>query len=941
MQPSLDLHTQAQVAVSSPKLSQREPSTPPSTKPPKYSRASPAAEVKTEDLTPAVDAQEPLQLVMNPSSHRIQSPVHGRKSLTEDKRRPSSPSCPPLQSNSLPKASRPSEDTQFRHQDAVHPKDEVQASAPVRKRKKVEGKSLLKEKAAAKPVKAATHDPVPFAQPHSLTVNRAEVTEDDDPHDWLMEHYGGASTSHASHHHGASRNTVVEEKLFSSRPALSKDESSRDFGSTDDASARTSVQTVKRVLKDSKDVHVSPRMRSSTPTAMFEEEIGPVEVDQHARAPTIKSHRGSTHSLQGMKARVADVDMDLDAELDLVAGPRGTDVDATLKIDNTSEMDVEDELLSLLDDNPRPHKGSSHTHPRLEGLDLKAISPAPSAHTPTEQMLLTYSSANKSKHTTKRAEKSDRESMPPPSHTPDLAKAQDLTTSKKGEAAASANVKKKDGTVKKQTPAKPKVSKTTSAPKAAGKASGKEGSSTPVPSASNATLAAPTTSASGKVRKTTSYPAGSPSGVGAAVKRAVSSVTGGVSSRSRSTSVMPGAHDTDKAGDKKAHDGPEEEPVVDDKLYCICKTKYDEDRVMIACDRCDEWYHTQCVNMPDLEVDLVDQFICPICIANNPHLLLKTTYKQRCYSGVNHPHPSSPAACHKPARGAVSKYCSDDCAVKNMQSKIRRWGGDKAALWEGVKDADKREAVVMKCLANGELDGQQDNKASKWNEDGSPDSHVQVVKPSRTKIQREIDRLNSLLSRVPVRRNALKKEEEILLWREHLVELAIARADMMGECGWDQRLCFGDHEIAEFGSEVLKSYDNFGDQGTPDAMQVDGNEEWWCRGKKKCDRHAGWQKLRQAETELDKEVLNAGLDKITAEERDLRNRIEDIFKETSTSSNFGHKESSSDNGFVPLKLVNGDSPAAVDLAGVNCARTKVNGTGTDHRRMKGKKRKPE
>ncbi|KAF9499712.1 hypothetical protein BDN71DRAFT_1350382, partial [Pleurotus eryngii] len=52
----------------------------------------------------------------------------------------------------------------------------------------------------------------------------------------------------------------------------------------------------------------------------------------------------------------------------------------------------------------------------------------------------------------------------------------------------------------------------------------------------------------------------------------------------------------------------------DDKLYCVCKTKYDEDRVMIACDRCDEWYHTQCVSMTDLEVDLVDQFICPLCI---------------------------------------------------------------------------------------------------------------------------------------------------------------------------------------------------------------------------------------------------------------------------------------------------------------------------------------
>jgi len=73
------------------------------------------------------------------------------------------------------------------------------------------------------------------------------------------------------------------------------------------------------------------------------------------------------------------------------------------------------------------------------------------------------------------------------------------------------------------------------------------------------------------------------------------------------------------------------EEGMEDKLYCVCKTKYDDERVMIACDRfvaancwvsirsyslysCDEWYHTSCVNMPDLEVDLVDQFICPICV---------------------------------------------------------------------------------------------------------------------------------------------------------------------------------------------------------------------------------------------------------------------------------------------------------------------------------------
>lgn len=57
-------------------------------------------------------------------------------------------------------------------------------------------------------------------------------------------------------------------------------------------------------------------------------------------------------------------------------------------------------------------------------------------------------------------------------------------------------------------------------------------------------------------------------------------------SRSRSASVMPGSGGLD--GDSKAEKQEEEEESdanEDDKLYCVCKTRYDEDRFMIACDR--------------------------------------------------------------------------------------------------------------------------------------------------------------------------------------------------------------------------------------------------------------------------------------------------------------------------------------------------------------------
>jgi COMPASS component SPP1 len=49
---------------------------------------------------------------------------------------------------------------------------------------------------------------------------------------------------------------------------------------------------------------------------------------------------------------------------------------------------------------------------------------------------------------------------------------------------------------------------------------------------------------------------------------------------------MPGSGaDGDvKIVDQDAEEG-EGKDADDDKLYCVCKTKYDEDRVMIACDR--------------------------------------------------------------------------------------------------------------------------------------------------------------------------------------------------------------------------------------------------------------------------------------------------------------------------------------------------------------------
>lgn len=63
-------------------------------------------------------------------------------------------------------------------------------------------------------------------------------------------------------------------------------------------------------------------------------------------------------------------------------------------------------------------------------------------------------------------------------------------------------------------------------------------------------------------------------------------------SRSRSISVMPGGSVGPDSSEKQDDDDQDVLAAAagDDKLYCVCKTKYDEDRFMIACYKCVFWF---------------------------------------------------------------------------------------------------------------------------------------------------------------------------------------------------------------------------------------------------------------------------------------------------------------------------------------------------------------
>ncbi|KAL1884225.1 hypothetical protein VTK73DRAFT_5361 [Phialemonium thermophilum] len=85
--------------------------------------------------------------------------------------------------------------------------------------------------------------------------------------------------------------------------------------------------------------------------------------------------------------------------------------------------------------------------------------------------------------------------------------------------------------------------------------------------------------------------------------------------------------------------------------YCICRGP-DNHRFMIACDKCEDWFHGDCIGMDKYTGEnLVQRYICPNCTDGKMYV---TRYKKTC----------ALRGCEKPARIYDEKdssvFCCDD-----------------------------------------------------------------------------------------------------------------------------------------------------------------------------------------------------------------------------------------------------------------------------------------
>lgn len=102
-------------------------------------------------------------------------------------------------------------------------------------------------------------------------------------------------------------------------------------------------------------------------------------------------------------------------------------------------------------------------------------------------------------------------------------------------------------------------------------------------------------------------------------------------------------------------------------VYCICK-KRDYGELMVGCDGCDDWFHFECMKIPETYRNLVESFICPYCRvgitgpgSKGDGECPKSLWKKKCRL----------QDCYEPCESG-SKYCSKEHGKEYMSRLLNK-----------------------------------------------------------------------------------------------------------------------------------------------------------------------------------------------------------------------------------------------------------------------------
>jgi len=171
-------------------------------------------------------------------------------------------------------------------------------------------------------------------------------------------------------------------------------------------------------------------------------------------------------------------------------------------------------------------------------------------------------------------------------------------------------------------------------------------------------------------------------------KKGGSGVSGAKKKTATSPATLPGLSEEGTGADGAGGASSEES---DSGPYCLCRGP-DNHRFMIACDRCEDWFHGECIGMDKYTGEnLVQKYICPNCNDNDRYV---TRYKKMC----------SLDGCTRPARIDNLKEPSIFCSHEHCQ-----------AWWEQlIAGLPKTKGIGFDNLTQDEFMGLLDTQDKTW-----------------------------------------------------------------------------------------------------------------------------------------------------------------------------------------------------------------------------------
>ncbi|CAO3618001.1 unnamed protein product [Cunninghamella blakesleeana] len=266
-------------------------------------------------------------------------------------------------------------------------------------------------------------------------------------------------------------------------------------------------------------------------------------------------------------------------------------------------------------------------------------------------------------------------------------------------------------------------------------------------------------------------------------------------------------------------------------LYCICQKPYDAPSFMIACDRCDQWFHGECINISEKEGEFIDLYFCSNC---NKETGRSTSWKPKCIN----------SACNKAARistnqGYKSKYCSYECGMEVARSQLE--SADKQQ-YTTTNDKDIYEFIISK------------RKKCRLLSYAHKEDHENLEK-------------------LKIEKNQHQKMVKLIDLKLKFLKSILKQVHSLDICGFDSRLIWDDIYWKEVTDVTTTNDDLLLLHYIPNSELISKTYDQCKLKKKECHKHHQWQKILTAELEQErKEQLNR-LISLDKEKRNIKTRI--------------------------------------------------------------------